>query len=127
MGAKPLVEFEEIRKSCERFYERDGFVKWADVASLYGISRQAVHARIVDAVKRGSLDQDIYEKWKSISTRRAVSRKTREAARFQERLNISITLTEETYKWLSLESKFRGVTYSDLLNGLINKQIESGK
>jgi predicted DNA-binding protein YlxM (UPF0122 family) len=120
----PTVSFDEVRKVCECFYERDGYVSWALVAKAFGVSRQAIQARVKSAVTSGTLDPATYERWLSVSSRRAVTRERREAARAEEKLTVTITLTPENWRWLRTECALRNATNSDLINGLINKARE---
>jgi hypothetical protein len=119
------IKLEEISEVCERFYQRDGFVKWSDVASVFGISRQAVQNRLRTAVEKGDLPADTVARWQSVSSRLAASRERREQAREDAKLTIQVTLTSENLKWLRTECGVRGLRSSDVVNGLINKQRQS--
>lgn len=115
------IPFDELRQACEKLYQRDGFVKWAEIADAYGITRQAVHARLKAAIERGDLDDATFDRWRSVSSRRAQSRTNRELSRERDRCTLTITLTPENVSWLRTECLARRATSSDLINGLLNK------
>ena len=102
-------------------YSVDGFVKWAEVAKAFGLSRQAISARLSQAVKNGKISEEDYERWRSMSSRITQSRYKEEIRRENAKLNISVTLTPDNKKWLSTESVVTQSSTSDLINGLINK------
>lgn len=109
---------------CEGFYERDGFVSWAAVAEIFGVSRQAIQARVKAAVANGSLDQATYERWLSVSSRRALTRQREVEKRDARKLTVEVTLTPINLTWLRTEAALRKVTASDIINGLLNKARE---
>jgi hypothetical protein len=115
------IKLDEITQTCERLYQRDGFVKWAEVAKAFGLSRQAISARLSQAVKNGKISEEDYERWRSMSSRITQSRYKEEIRRENAKLNISVTLTPDNKKWLSTESVVTQSSTSDLINGLINK------
>lgn len=119
------VTLAEIVETCEKFYARDGFVKWADVARVHDVTRQAVQFRLKKAVAAGEVDDATFKRWASPTSRAAASRSNRLASREREKLQIRITLTEENAKWLREQCVFRGVNSADILNGLVNKARES--
>jgi hypothetical protein len=45
---------------CERLFEQNGYVKWADVGKALGVSRQAIQLRLRAAQRRGELDDATY-------------------------------------------------------------------
>lgn len=108
-------------KYCADFYKRDGFVKWSDVARALGISRQAVHLRVKQAVATGDLDEATYELYQSMSSRRAAARTNEELRRDQAKRRPQILFTPDNYAWLRAESELRRVSISDLVNGLVNR------
>jgi hypothetical protein len=120
-SARSNVTLEELRATCEKLYARDGFVKWADAARVYGISRQAVHNRLKVAVEKGELEEAIFLRWSSPTSRAAASRTNRLVSREREKLQIRATLSEANIKWLREQCVIRGVTTADIINGLINK------
>jgi histone acetyltransferase (RNA polymerase elongator complex component) len=123
---RALYTLAEILEICERFYQRDGFVKWADVARALGVSRTAIQTRLNDAVRRGDLDSAVLDRYRSIGSRAAATRE-REKAR-KEAYNLTtfpITLTEENAAWVRKEAAFKGVYRTEFINGLISKARES--
>jgi hypothetical protein len=115
----------ELQTLCETLYQRDGFVKWAEVADILGVTRQAVFNRLNKAVEQGHLTEDDVNRWRSMSSRHAQSRKNLELKRENERLRITATLTQENKQWLIQQSILHRATTSDILNGLINKERRS--
>lgn len=118
------VTLDEIAATCESFYAENGFVKWADVARIYDISRQAVHNRLKAAVAKGELDEATFLRWSSASSRAAASRSKRIISREREKLLIQAQLTEPNLRWLRQQCALRGATTADIINGLINKARE---
>lgn len=121
----PSTTFDEVARACESFYQRDGFVSWSAVAEIFGVSRQAIQARVKSAVTNGTLDQATYDRWLSVSSRRALTRQREADKRAARKLNIDITLTPANLTWLRTEAALRKVTASDIINGLLNKARES--
>lgn len=115
---------QDLINTCEEYYRVHGFVKWSDVARVFDISRQAVFSRLVAAVERGDLDGAMLERWRSVSSRQATSRRNREESRERDKLQLRFTVTPENKRWLELQSTLYKATYADLINGLINKARE---
>lgn len=128
---KPLVTrrqpatLEEIKALCETLFIRDGFVKWAEVASILGISRQAVFNRLNKALDQGQISEPEFERWRSMSSRQAQSRKNEQKRRENEKLRIAATLTPENKQWLMTQTVLNKATTSDIINGLMNKARQS--
>ena len=122
--ANRLFTNEQLLTCCADFYERDGFVKWADVARALDVSRQGVLHRIQKLLRDGVLDQETYEKWQSMSSRRAASRQNREDQREKQRRTLQIVITSENYAWLRHQTELRRLTSTDIINGLINRARE---
>ena len=118
---RSAVTLEELTQTCEKFWSAQGFVKWADVAEVYGVSRQAVHNRLKAAVEKGEIDAATFLRWSSPSSRAAASRERREASRERAKQIITIQLTPENARWLREECAVRGVKSPDIVNGLLNK------
>jgi MarR-like DNA-binding transcriptional regulator SgrR of sgrS sRNA len=127
MPDNPLVTkrtpatLQELQTLCETLYTRDGFVKWAEVADILGVTRQAVFNRLNKAVEQGHLTKDDVNRWRSMSSRHAQSRKNLELKREHEKLRIAATLTPENKQWLMQQSVLHRATTSDVINGLITK------
>lgn len=117
----PLIPLEAIIATCERIYARDGFVKWSDVATEHGISRQAVQARLKKATETGRLSPEDVTRWMSMSARLTQTKRNAEARRAEDLLRIQMTLTPENGDWLRRECTVRGLRSGDIINGLITK------
>jgi hypothetical protein len=116
------VSLQQLFVTCEALYQRDGFVRWADVAKTHGISRQAVQLRFKAAIERGELDQATYDRWQSMSARRTTTAQRSDAKeKLRKSLIMSFSLTPENHAWLKDQCTERGCTRADILNGLINK------
>jgi len=116
------VSLQQLFVTCEALYQRDGFVRWADVAKTHGLTRQAVQSRFRKATERGELDGATFERWQSMSTRRTETAKRSEAKeKLRKSLIMSFSLTPENHAWLKDQCTERGCTRADILNGLINK------
>ncbi len=115
------LSLDEVCKTCQRLYERDGYVKWTDVGTEHGITRQAVHARLKRAVATGRLDPAQLERWQSMSSRAAASREREEERDLNRKLRLDVQLTVENLGWLRTECERRQATSADVINGLINK------
>lgn len=115
---------------CEKLYELNGFVKWADVGKALGVSRQAVQLRLRAAIRRGDLTEADYDRWASMSARAAVARENRARSRATDRerqkLEVRFRLSPENAEWLRAECVFRKATSADIINGLINKERAQG-
>lgn len=123
--AKLLVSDDRFLACCEDFYKRDGFVKWADVARALGITRQAAQIRINKLRETGNLDDATFERYRSMSSRRAASRTNEELRRQAQKCQRTIALTPENEAWIRKECELRKVLTSDIVNGLINKAREN--
>lgn len=127
-ATRSAIPLPEIVATCERFFARDGFVKWSDVAAVHGLSRQAIQLRLKAATERGDLEPGTMERWASMSARVATSRenrkRSREADRERDRLTIRTVLTPENVAWLRAECVYRKLRTNDIINGLINKARE---
>lgn len=121
-GPAPKVPLQQLFGTCETLYQRDGFVRWADVGRVHGISRQSVQLRFKKAIETGELDEATYERWESASSRRALTaQRAQERKRVQEARAVRITLTPENKAWLESQWAERNVTSADIINGLLNK------
>lgn len=115
---KSPITLEQLQETCERLYERDGFVKWVDVGRAHGISRQAVQLRFRAAVEAGRMDQALIDRWQSTAARAAVSRERQQQSDLCRHKTI---LTPENADWLRREAVLRNCSGNDIINGLINK------
>jgi hypothetical protein len=121
MPRSPIVPLPDIIHTCEELYKRDGYVRWAEVASIHNLSRQAIHARIRDAQHRGSLPPEDVARWRSMSSRAALSRRRRDIQELNRRFRLDIQLTSENYAWLDAKCVSNNCTRTDVVNGLITK------
>jgi hypothetical protein len=131
MGSRPRFELAELIEQCERFYARDGFVKFADVAKALGVSRQAVQLRLARAVERGELDAPTLERYRSPTSRAAVARERRKASEDREaarrQTHFYLLLTPENAKWVRTEAAFRRLAFNELINGLVTQAREQAE
>lgn len=117
----PTTPIEPLINACERLYERDGYVKWSEVALELGVSRQAVHDRLKRLVVAGKVPEADFERYRSASSRVTASRRN-ELLRIEARKrSIEIQLTPENLAWIRTECKVRQVKSADIINGLITK------
>lgn len=125
MAPRPRFTTEELIAVCERFYERDGFVKWADVGKALGVSRQAVTLRFNAAIERGEVDAATVDRFRSIGSRSQILRRRREERhRQRNHQTLSLTFTPENVAWIRQEAAFRGVAITEFMNGLITRLRE---
>ena len=127
-ASRSAIPLSEIVATCERFFTRDGFVKWSDVAAVHGLSRQAIQLRLKAATERGDLEPGTVERWMSMSARAAATRESEkrqlERKAERERRMIRTELTPENVAWLRAECVYRKLRTNDIINGLINKARE---
>jgi hypothetical protein len=116
---RSTIALDDLLALCERFYERDGFVKWAEVGAAVGVSRQAIHARLTSAVRAGHLSPEAYDRLQSVTARTASSRGRRAERHLQD---LRCALTPENATWLRHEAALRKVRRADIVNGLLTRQ-----
>lgn len=122
---RPSAPLDRVLELCERFYQRDGFVKWSDVGKALGVSRQAVQLRLSTAVARGDITPETVERYQSMSSRHAASRERRETTKRESgQYRLQARLLPENHAWLLEEATFRKVTTADVINGLITRERE---
>ena len=124
-GPHSSVTLEHLLALCERFYEKNGFVKWSEVAEVVGLSRQAIQLRLKSAVERGLISQEQVDRYRSMSSRTADARERKEASRALRNQRIAVLFTDENLQWLREESVIRGVRIPDIINGLVNRAREA--
>ena len=121
-GPAPKVPLQQLFGTCETFYQRDGFVRWADVGRVHGISRQSVQLRFKKALETGELDEATYQRWESASSRRALTaQRAREREKARQARAVNITLSADNKTWLETQCTERNVTSADIINGFLNK------
>lgn len=122
MAQRANLPLERIIEVCERFYARDGFVKWTDVGEALGVTRQSIQLRLKAATERGELTPETVERWQSMSSRAATARSRRESRNVNV---IRVQLDPECFAWLQEEVAFRRCKTADIINGLINRERQA--
>lgn len=113
-----LDRYIDLITRAEAHYDRQGFVKWSDLASELGVSRQRILQMMQAAIGFGHITSDDLERYRSVASRSKATHQNTEKRRDLERLRIQLTLTPENYEWLvaALESGSYGTTRNDLIN-----------
>lgn len=108
----------DLIKRAEAHYSRQGFVKWSDLASELGVSRQRILQMMQSAIGLGHINADDLDRYRSVASRSKMARQNKELRRDLKRRRMQITLTPENYEWLvaACESGSYGTTRSDLIN-----------
>lgn len=120
-GPPPKVPLQQLFGTAETLYQRDGFVRWAEVGNIHGISRSSVQLRFKRAIELGELDQATYNRWESSSSRGSIiAKRAGERRHDRNRSRLLIILTPENKDWLEAQCKERSVTSADIVNGLLN-------
>jgi hypothetical protein len=116
------TRYTDLIRRAESHYERQGFVKWADLAAEIGVSRQRVLQMMQQAVGYNLLTGSDIARYRSPSSRLAVARANAEYRRDLEKQRISVVVLPENYAWLegATQSAPPGTTRSDLINAAIN-------
>lgn len=125
---RSAISLERLCQVCERFYARDGFVKWSEVGDALGISRQAVQLRLRAAVTKGDIPPETVERWQSLASRAAAARERREKGWKEKNVGqFLVKLTPENHQWLQEEAAYRRVRITDIINGLVTCARESAE
>lgn len=108
----------DLIKRAEAHYSRQGFVKWSDLASELGVSRQRILQMMQIAISLGHITADDLQRYRSVASRSKMALQNKEMRRDLERCRMQLTLTPENYEWLvaACESGSYGTTRSDLIN-----------
>jgi len=107
----------DLIERCERHYAAQGFVKWTDIATELGVSRQLILNRVQRAVCHGLLTSADLDRYRSASSRLAASRASKDMRRDNRALTITVTLTPDNKAWLTEAITARpGSTPSDFIN-----------
>lgn len=116
-----LQRYTELIKRAESHYERQGFVKWADLGNEMGVSRQRILQMMQQAVGYNLLTGEDLARYRSAASREAVARANEEYRRKLEKHRIQITLLPDNYEWLesAMMSAPSGTTRNDLINAAI--------
>jgi len=113
--------YAELLELAETHYARQGFVKWSDLASALGLSRQRILQLMQQAVCLGHITAADLDRYRSEAARRAAARTNETVRRDLERLKIRVVLTPENYQWLTetRAASASGTTMGDLINTAI--------
>jgi len=108
--------------TAEAHYDARGFVKWTDLATELGTSRQRILQMMQKAVCLGLITGTDLDRYRSESSRRAASRNNKQLARDREALTIRVTLTPENRAWLRHQVQDHpGTTSSDVINTVLTQ------
>lgn len=111
----------ELIKRAEAHYERQGFVKWADLATELGVSRQRVMQMLQSAVGHDLITGKDLDRYRSPSSRSKLSRANEALRREIDKQRIKLALLPDNYAWLesAMQASPQGTTRSDLINAAI--------
>jgi Mn-dependent DtxR family transcriptional regulator len=106
---------------AEAHYARQGFVKWTDLATELGLSRQRILQMMQQAVCLGLITGDDLDRYRSVDSRRKAAQSNRKERRALERLKVQLVVTPENLLWLdtALEAAPAGTSRCDLINTAI--------
>lgn len=115
------TRYTELIELAEAHYTRQGFVKWSDLASVLGLSRQRILQLMQQAVCLGYITAADLDRYRSEAARRAAARTNETVRRDLEKLKIRVVLTPENYQWLTAThaDSASGITTGDLINTAI--------
>jgi Mn-dependent DtxR family transcriptional regulator len=117
----PPERYQHLITLAESHYARRGFVKWTDLATELGLSRQRILQMLQQAICLGYITEDDLDRYRSEAARRAASRTNRALRRDLERLKLQVVLTPDNLRWLDSAHAAapHGSTRSDLINTAI--------
>lgn len=126
MRTLDTATYADLIERCERHYASQGFVKWADLATELGVSRQLILQKLQRAVCRGLISPADLDRYRSTASRNTLARTNEGVRRANDRLRVQLALTPDNHRWLRAQVQSRlGVTTGDLINGLITQARES--
>lgn len=126
MAALDIDTYVDLLERCERHYATQGFVKWTDLATELGTSRQLILQKLQRAVCRGLISPADLDRYRSTAARTRMGRTNEDIRRANDRLRVQVTLTADNHQWLRTQVQSRpGVTTADLINGLLTRARES--
>ena len=126
MAALDIDTYVDLIERCERHYATQGFVKWTDLATELGVSRQLILQKLQRAVCHGLVTPADLDRFRSTAARTRLGRTNEDIRRANDRFRIQLTLTSDNHQWLRAQVQSRpGVTTADLINGLITRARES--
>jgi hypothetical protein len=118
--------YDDLIERCERHYAAQGFVKWSDLATELGVSRQLILQKLQRAVCHGLISPADLDRYRSTAARTRLGRTNEGIRRANDRLRVPVVLTPENHQWLRAQVQSRpGVTTADLINGFITRARES--
>lgn len=91
----------KLIERAEAHYSRQGFVKWSDLASEIGVSRQRVHQMMRIAVKSHYISKADLDRYRSPASRHKQAQENEELRSELKRCRVQFTLTQENHKWLT--------------------------
>jgi Mn-dependent DtxR family transcriptional regulator len=115
------ARYAQLLARAEAHYARQGFVKWSDLATELGLSRQRILQMMQQAVCLGLITGDDLDRYRSADSRRKAAQSSREERRALERLKLQLVVTPENRLWLdtALEAAPAGTSRCDLINTAI--------
>jgi len=126
MATLDIDTYVDLLERCERHYATQGFVKWTDLATELGTSRQLILQKLQRAVCRGLISPADLDRYRSTAARTRLGRTNEDIRRANDRLRVQVTLTADNHQWLRTQVQSRpGVTTADLINGLLTRARES--
>lgn len=112
------ISLSDLIQACERDYANQGYVKWADLAREFGVTRQGIYGRLLRAVENGDLSQKDLDRYRTVTSRRKASAFHERSRKLQ---HFEITLSVENAMWLHRESKLRSLPRTDIIDGLLTQ------
>jgi len=126
MATLDIDTYVDLIERCERHYAAQGFVKWTDLATELGVSRQLILQKLQRAVCHGLVSPADLDRFRSTAARTRLGRTNEDIRRANDRFRVQLTLTSDNHQWLRAQVQSRpGVTTADLINGLITRARES--
>lgn len=126
MSALKINTYFDLIERCEYHYNAQGFVKWSDLATEFGVSRQLILQKLQRAVCHGLISPADLDRYRSTAARNTLGRTNEGIRRDNDRLRVQLTLTPDNHRWLRAQVQSRpGVTTADLINGFITRARES--
>jgi AraC-like DNA-binding protein len=115
--------YSEVIALAEAHYARQGFVKWTDLATELGLSRQRILQLLQRAVCLGLITEDDLDRYRSEAARRMASRTNAALRRDLEKLKLHLVLTPANHEWLTAAHAAapHGTTTSDLINAALTQ------
>lgn len=112
------ISFDDLIAAAERHYASQGYVKWADLAREFGVTRQGIYGRIMKAVEQGRLSKEDLDRYRTVTSRRKASAFKEQTRRLR---SFDVTLTTENAIWLHKQAKRRGLHRGDIIDGLVTQ------